>query len=255
MSDYFGDLTAFMFGLGIGLIIAVLWTLSLKMQLAEHRSRRRSRGGAQYEGIPTLSESKLEFMQKRSFHMLTRLQGIVGITDILSATNKHEIDPDDIKIIAEGARQIHAFLIEGLNLHTNSMTVDSVPNAEKITNRKVLLVEDDEMMRITSSEMLKTLGLECEVANNGKDCIEKIKANDYGLVIMDCEMPVMNGYEATLAIRGMPETKNSISIVGFTANAVRGSDKKCFAAGMNAYISKPIHLQELKAAITKFISL
>ncbi len=254
---YFGDLVSFLGGLSVGLVITFFRTVSLKEELNEHRARRRHRSANNYEGLPTIADAKLEFLQKRSFNMLTRLQGIIGITDILLATHKNEIDPKDLKIISEGARQIHSLLSEGLSLHTNTEDITNGDSAatEKVNSRKILLVEDDEMMRITCCEMLKALGLEFEVVNNGKDCIEKVKNSNFGLIIMDCEMPVMNGYEATLAIRGMAGDKKSVSIIGFTANAIRGADKKCLAAGMSSYISKPIHLNELRSAITKFIPL
>lgn len=243
---YFGEVTVFLVGIVVGIIGTGMFTNKMVTSaLPRHHSRK--------DNLPRLSDAKLDFLREKSFTMLTRLQGIIGIADTLLVTKKNDIDTKDLKIMSEGARQIHNLLTEGLGLHVNKLgeTVDSITPAP-VSDRRVLLVEDDETMRLTCSEMLKALGLEFDVAVNGQEGVEKVKDRNYGLVIMDCEMPKMDGYEATLAIRQM-KGKQEINILGFTANALKSAVDKCLAVGMNSYLSKPVRLNELRSAITKFI--
>lgn len=111
---------------------------------------------------------------------------------------------------------------------------------------KVLLVEDNRINQMVALNALKNIGLEADVANNGLEAIEmllnKSSDNRYSLVIMDCQMPEMDGYEATVRIRkGESGAANqSIPIIAMTANAMHGDKQKCLDAGMNDYLSKPI---------------
>lgn len=245
---YFGEVNTFITGIMLGLFFAFLYSDGSR------RGRVKSAVRASRDGLPGIAEAKMDFLREKSFTMLTRLQGIIGITETLLATHKHDIDTKDLKILSEGARQIHSLLTEGLSLHDNAPEIKTIEATSVVPtkNRRVLLVEDDESMRLTCGEMLKALNLEIDVAVNGKECLEKMKIQNYGLVIMDCEMPIMDGYEATLAIRKMKDKKDT-NILGFTANALRTAVDKCLAVGMNSCLSKPVHLHELKAAVNKFI--
>jgi CheY-like chemotaxis protein len=108
----------------------------------------------------------------------------------------------------------------------------------KLQPLKILLVEDNLLNIKLVSILFSRTPVQIEIAENGATAIEKIKLHDYDLVLMDMEMPVMNGYEAAAVIR--QELKNNIPIIAMTAHALPGEKEKCLQAGMNEYISKPI---------------
>jgi len=118
-------------------------------------------------------------------------------------------------------------------------------------NANILLVEDNAVNQQIVSIMLKKLGLNVEVAVNGQMAIEKlnesVKTNRYHLVLMDCQMPVMDGYSATHSIRTGKASSNykEIPIIALTANAMKGDKEKCIEAGMNDYLTKPINKEKL----------
>jgi signal transduction histidine kinase/response regulator RpfG family c-di-GMP phosphodiesterase/HAMP domain-containing protein len=125
---------------------------------------------------------------------------------------------------------------------------------------KVLLVEDNLTNTLVAKGILKSLGLQCDTAQNGQEAVEKIKTNiasPYSLVFMDCQMPIMDGFEATLAIRkfeeSIPDSPTTI-IIAMTANAMTGDKEACLAVGMNDYIAKPIHRDGLLQKIQTYFS-
>jgi PAS domain S-box-containing protein len=104
---------------------------------------------------------------------------------------------------------------------------------------KILLAEDNPINVKLVLSLFSDYGIEADVAENGKIVIEKLNKNYYDLILMDMEMPEMNGYEATAVIR--QELKNKIPIIAMTAHAMAGEKEKCFKLGMHDYISKPIN--------------
>ncbi|MDQ2084906.1 ATP-binding protein [Herbivorax sp. ANBcel31] len=106
---------------------------------------------------------------------------------------------------------------------------------------KVLLVEDNEINIKVLSTMLKKLNIICDIAVNGEEAVEAIKEKNYDIVFMDCQMPVMDGYQATKEIRKMEEDKKHTIIVALTANAMDGDNEKCINSGMDSYLSKPVN--------------
>ncbi len=89
--------------------------------------------------------------------------------------------------------------------------------------------------------MLKKLGYHADVAVNGVEAVSAVQANEYDIILMDIQMPEMDGFEATQKIREMDNSYKDIPIVAMTANAMKGDKEKCLNSGMNSYISKPIN--------------
>ncbi|MCL6271217.1 response regulator [Sansalvadorimonas sp. 2012CJ34-2] len=122
---------------------------------------------------------------------------------------------------------------------------------------KLLLVEDNPVNQKVALAMLKKIKLtNVDVAVNGQEAVEMSEKCDYDLVLMDCQMPVMSGYEATGAIRKreVAEGDNSrLNIIAMTANAMEGDREKCIEAGMDDYISKPIKVETLQDMLTKWL--
>jgi signal transduction histidine kinase/DNA-binding response OmpR family regulator len=110
---------------------------------------------------------------------------------------------------------------------------------------KILVAEDSLVNQKVALNQLKNLGYEADVAANGKEVLELIARINYDLILMDCQMPIMDGYATTQAIRGLQGEAKHTVIVAMTANAMKEDQEKCIQIGMNDYLSKPVHKQAL----------
>ena len=117
----------------------------------------------------------------------------------------------------------------------------------------VLVVEDNLLNQKLAGLMLKDLGIDFDICSNGKLAVEKLKTHNYNLILMDIQMPEMNGYETTEYIRD--ELKLTMPIIAMTAHALPGEREKCISFGMSDYISKPIKGNDLQNLITKYINI
>ncbi|MCF8370404.1 MAG: response regulator [Bacteroidales bacterium] len=121
--------------------------------------------------------------------------------------------------------------------------------AEK--KQRVLLVEDNPINQKVAGIYLQRLGFDMEIAENGKIGVEKFSHNDYDIILMDINMPVMDGFQATFLIREIEKNKKMgtrTSIVAVTANAMKGDRERCLQVGMDHYISKPYLPSDLERA-------
>ncbi len=114
----------------------------------------------------------------------------------------------------------------------------------------VLVAEDNLVNQRVVLLQLKKLGLVADVVPNGAKAVEAVRNKRYDIILMDCQMPDMDGYEASRIIRLDP-SNGRIKILAMTANAMQGDREKCFAAGMNDYMTKPLRLEELQAALAR----
>jgi len=123
-------------------------------------------------------------------------------------------------------------------------------------NFRILLAEDNTINQKVALKILEKLGYRADAVANGEEAIKTLETIPYDLVFMDCQMPVMDGYEATTAIRnGHSTVKNhDIPIIAMTANAMKGDREKCLAVGMNDYVSKPISPQEISDVLEKWLN-
>ena len=120
---------------------------------------------------------------------------------------------------------------------------------------RFLVVEDNQLNRTLAQAMLTKLGHECSFAVNGQEALQAMDENNYDIVIMDCQMPVMDGYEATRYIRQKEAGKSRIPILAITANAMTGDRERCLDAGMDEYLSKPYTIDQLKEKIGVLLKL
>jgi PAS domain S-box-containing protein len=125
------------------------------------------------------------------------------------------------------------------------------------TGVRILLAEDNVASQQVALGMLKKLGLHADAANNGAEVLAALESTRYDLVLMDCQMPVMDGYETTRRIRAVqaPIKDPRIPIIAMTANAMQGDREECLAAGMNDYVSKPISAYALADTLGKWLPL
>jgi PAS domain S-box-containing protein len=117
---------------------------------------------------------------------------------------------------------------------------------------KILLTEDNEVNQLVASRILTNAGFVVKIAGNGFEAVKMVKEEDFDLVLMDIQMPEMDGLSATRAIRAMPGFE-TLPIVAMTAHAMSGDRELSLAAGMNDHVNKPINLQELYQAILKWV--
>jgi CheY-like chemotaxis protein len=120
---------------------------------------------------------------------------------------------------------------------------------------RILLVEDNKVNQKVALKVLSKIGYQADIASNGLEAIRILEHNRYDLVLMDCQMPELDGYDATRSIRNTKgdSPNKAVPIIAMTANAMKGDREKCIEAGMNDYISKPIDIIALSKAITKWI--
>ncbi|RLQ18665.1 response regulator [Vibrio sp. SBT000027] len=120
---------------------------------------------------------------------------------------------------------------------------------------KVLVVEDSRVNQQVAKMMLKKLGFEVDIADNGEIGVEKFQANEYEMIFMDCQMPVLDGFEATKQIRALEEgSSKHIPIVALTANVVQRDKHLCFDVGMDEFLPKPVNQGKLREIVASFLS-
>ncbi len=120
---------------------------------------------------------------------------------------------------------------------------------------RILLVEDNPVNLMVAQRLLQVLGAECDAAGNGQAALEKMDAGSYDMVLMDCQMPVLDGYAATRRWRELEQERKAtrrLPIVAMTANAMAGDRQKCLDAGMDDYLAKPVTRAELEQCINRW---
>jgi len=137
--------------------------------------------------------------------------------------------------------------------HEELRTLSEHQKGQNIGGARILLIEDNLINQQVATEILKGAGAVVETSNNGREALVAIHAGNYDLVLMDLQMPKMDGYEATHEIRKNPHYQ-SLPIIAMTAHAMKGVRERCLDAGMNDYITKPIVTEQLFSVITKWLS-
>jgi CheY-like chemotaxis protein len=183
---------------------------------------------------------------------------------VLSSLSDRVPEADDLGVTAWLAKPVRrAQLLDVLATLAGRATgapasVPTDPASERrFEGTRVLLVEDNRVNQLVAERMLKALGVETLIAPDGTHAVAAVRTQDFDLVLMDCQMPEMDGYDATRAIRAWESESGSprhLPIVAMTANALLGDREKCIAAGMDDYLSKPIKRDVLLAALIRWLA-
>ncbi len=134
------------------------------------------------------------------------------------------------------------------DLESSTPRID-VPSVKKL---KILIVEDYVDNRDIVTLMLEELGYEAEAVSDGQQALDKLAEKDYDIILMDCQMPVMDGYEASRQLRQIEGEQRHTVIIGLTGNAMYDDREKCLAAGMDDYLSKPVMVEDLERVINSY---
>ncbi|MDA0179838.1 response regulator [Solirubrobacter phytolaccae] len=130
---------------------------------------------------------------------------------------------------------------------------EAAPAAAREREEVVLVVEDNLVNQRVAERMLHHLGYQVAVAGDGREALAMLERQRYALVLMDCQMPVMDGYEATTAIRAGETGATHLPIVAVTANVSKGDRERCLAVGMDDYLTKPLRPDRLGAALARLL--
>jgi signal transduction histidine kinase/CheY-like chemotaxis protein len=159
--------------------------------------------------------------------------------------------PVKIKLINDflSGKKFSNFLDKGIVNQINK------EQKELRSHKKILIVEDNKINKRMLAILLKQIGYQTDTASNGQEAVEMYKNNTYDVILMDCQMPVLDGFEATVTIRNEFSEKNpnTIPIIALTANALVEDRQKCFDCGMNDYLSKPINKKLLTQKLDKWL--
>jgi two-component system, sensor histidine kinase and response regulator len=197
----------------------------------------------------------------RAMHGQPRLAGtrLMMLTSTYSnADQQARQDAGILRHINKPIRRADMFRVVSGVLAANPSAQDSPQPQAGLTQlperRAVLLVEDNPVNQQVAQAMLIKLGMPMVLASNGEEALELVKTRDFDLILMDCQMPVMDGYEATAAIRRLPDGRGEhLPIIALTANAMQGDRQKCLEAGMDDFLSKPYSLAQLQATLARWL--
>ena len=155
--------------------------------------------------------------------------------------------------------RLTATLVRIVNEKTDGSARDYLKNIRRsdYSDRRVLLVEDNDLNSEIASEIIGMTGASVEIVENGREAVERIEnasENWYDIVFMDVQMPVMNGYEATAAIRALPGRRGQIPIIAMTANAFAEDVQLAKNTGMDEHIAKPLDFEKLNTVMEKYLN-
>jgi two-component system sensor histidine kinase/response regulator len=134
------------------------------------------------------------------------------------------------------------------------VTPQTAPSETSEVVGMILIVEDNKVNQLVGSKVLENLGYGFTIANNGVEAVEAFQSGIYDAVLMDCQMPEMDGYEATAAIRRLEGSAGHIPIIAMTAAAMEGDRERCMAAGMDDFITKPVRLEAVATALLRWVT-
>jgi CheY-like chemotaxis protein len=188
---------------------------------------------------------------------------LVMLASISPKEHGHDISDVDIAAyLTKPVKQSHLYnclvgvMAEQKAEPVHDATPAAIEPAERVQRGRILVVEDNPVNQKVAVRMVEKCGFRADVAANGIEAVDAVEQMPYDLVFMDCQMPEMDGYQATIEIRRREAEGTAarhIPIIAMTAHALAGDDQKCFAAGMDDYISKPVKPNQLRALLDRVL--
>lgn len=160
--------------------------------------------------------------------------------------------------LGEGSRFFFKVPLQTIGTKSPQDYAEEACIASRNRNRaaSILLAEDNKVNQLFMIKLLEKKNLKVDVAENGRKVLEKLKQSSYDLILMDIQMPEMDGYDAALAIRKEEElTGNHIAIIALTANATEEDRDKCLQTGMDDYLAKPVKSEKLYNCLSRYINM
>jgi CheY-like chemotaxis protein/HPt (histidine-containing phosphotransfer) domain-containing protein len=199
---------------------------------------------------PSIADAKLIMLTSLGEQLETEELRSVGINACLSKPAKQSCLFNCIADALGTARYTVAD-----NNETNKKSMNDNSALQPACQARILLAEDNVINQDVALGQLDSLGYTADVVTNGREALDAVHRTHYDIVLMDCMMPEMDGYEATVKIREEEKQKangHRLHIIAMTANAMQGDRDKCLMAGMDDYVCKPVQLAELRRAIQKW---
>jgi Amt family ammonium transporter len=154
--------------------------------------------------------------------------------------------------------QLYDTIVSSLaaNESDRAPVADPASSGDRLDGVRVLLAEDNEVNRMVATELLRLIGCQCTVAVNGQEAVDAAMSSSFDVILMDCQMPILDGFEATRKIRQIESAAGENQhrrIVALTANAIKGDRELCLASGMDEYLTKPIEPKDLLRTIRQML--
>jgi two-component system sensor histidine kinase/response regulator len=201
----------------------------------------------------------------RQLPFMTRLQAVTADTPLLLLTSPVAgVTPPErssrgrLRWLDKPVRRLDLFraMCQLLDARSGLTGMHPIVHESGATlNGIVLLVEDNPINQQVASAMLRSLGLQVVLAADGRAAVELVQARQFDLVLMDCQMPVMDGFEASATIRRLPHGRGTLPIVALTANAMQGDEEQCLRCGMNDFLAKPFTPAQLRSTLEHWLPL
>ncbi len=207
--------------------------------------------GAQLRDI-TIEDFVRELRAEKSAENLP----LIALTQLGAGATLTEVEDELAAQIAKPLRLSELYdCIVGTFAGTGVPAPQPRAQTRAVRNRgkTILVVDDNDVNQFVATEQLGESGFETDVASNGKEAVDKVMANDYAAVLMDCQMPVMDGYTAARTIREWEGNQRHIPIIALTAHAMAGERDKVLAAGMDDYLSKPLRVHALERMLERYV--
>lgn len=201
---------------------------------------------------PANAATPVVFMSSFSRNITKETHAVLGVHTILPKPVRCARLFDAVKLAVGGKLVIEAPSDPSKETVKSENAKDIGASAAR--RPRALVVEDDNVCQKVARALLKKLGWDSEVASNGREALELCFRDEFNIILMDCQMPDMDGFEATSAIRAAEGAQRRSPIIAMTANVGQGEKEHCISAGMDDYLSKPVKLEELKQKLEQWAS-
>jgi signal transduction histidine kinase/ligand-binding sensor domain-containing protein/CheY-like chemotaxis protein/HPt (histidine-containing phosphotransfer) domain-containing protein len=185
--------------------------------------------------------------------LLTSAHGMRGATDFATlGFAAYVLKPVSHRELRDCLNRVMS--VEGERWHSRTQPIVTAQRAHHSGTERLLLAEDNLVNQKVARGVLKRIGFEVDVVNNGAEAIVAWESGRYHLILMDCQMPVMDGYQASREIRRREQGKGHIPIIALTADAMKGTEQQCRDAGMDDYLTKPIDRARLDEVLQQHLT-